>query len=186
MDSRNQRVYLQPTPFCNIACDYCYLDARNNVARMDITTLELVFRQVLATRYLADPVQFVWHAGEPLVVGVDFYRTAWALASRIAKEYGRTFSFGVQTNGTLIDESWCRLFHELPMLVGVSLDGPAFIHDAHRVSRSGRGTHSKVLEGVRTLQSNRIPFTVISVLSRRSIKHPDAIFDFFVDNRIEE
>jgi uncharacterized protein len=153
---------------------------------MDAITLELVFRQVFSTSFLRDPIRFVWHGGEPLVVGTDFYRRAWNLATKLARDYGRTFSFGVQTNGTLIDESWCHLFRDVSMVVGVSLDGPALVHDVNRVARHGQGTHAQVLRGVRSLQVHGIPFGVIAVLTEQSLKEPDAMFDFFVANGIPE
>ena len=90
----------------------------------------------------------------------------------------------LQTNATLITQAWCDFFIEHCVEVGVSLDGPAFVHDAHRVTRKGGGSHEATMRGVRLLQENDIPFHVIAVVSKDSLDHADEIYRFFVDNGI--
>ena len=63
-----QLLVLQPTPFCNLDCSYCYLPDRNSKARMDWATLELAVKRVLASRYVDETLSVVWHSGEPLVL----------------------------------------------------------------------------------------------------------------------
>jgi uncharacterized protein len=81
----------------------------------------------------------------------------------------------------LLSESWCDFIAEHGINIGVSLDGPAFLHDAHRKDRQGRGTHERVLSGVRLLQDKGIDFHVIAVITQQSLAHADAIVDFFLD-----
>ena len=68
----------------------------------------------------------------------------------------------------------------------MSLDGPAFLHDAHRKTRKGLGTHDSVMRGIECLQQNDIEFFVICVLTQDSLNYPDEIFQFFVDNGITD
>jgi uncharacterized protein len=65
--------------------------------------------------------------------------------------------------------------------MGVSIDGPAFIHDRHRRDREGRGTHERAIQGVRLLQKHQIDFHVIAVVTQDALNYPDKIFDFFLD-----
>src|SRR5690606_25267470 len=79
---------------------------------------------------------------------------------------------------------WCRYFREHRIDVGVSIDGPAFLHDRHRRTRQGRGTLQRVLDGVRLLHEQEIPFKVITVLTAESLDYPDELFDFYREHGI--
>jgi uncharacterized protein len=178
-------LVLQPTPFCNINCDYCYLPHRTSTKRMNVEIVEAAVRNVMSSGLLGDRLSIVWHAGEPMVMPVQFYRDSACAIARIVAGYSEV-SHALQTNGLLIDQEWCAFFRESGMRVGVSLDGPARIHDLHRKTRSGAGTHARVMRGVRQLQEAGIPFHAIAVVTRDSLDHADEIFDFFVDHDIRD
>jgi len=182
----NQLVIIQPTPFCNIDCRYCYLPQRSNTGRMDLQTLEQVFSKVLDSKLIKDPIVFVWHLGEPLSVPPNFYRSAFELANRINNQYRRDYVHAFQTNGTLIDDEWITLIREHGVKLGISLDGPDFIHDRQRVSRTGKGTHNQVMRGIGFLHDAKIPFNIIMVLTNYALDYPDKIFNFFTDHNIQD
>src|SRR5579862_7910824 len=184
-NNQEQLIVLQPTPFCNIDCKYCYLPHRASTQRMPVEVMRRIYSEVFRCKQFGDPITFVWHAGEPLSVPPNFYREAFDLALRINAPFGRKFSQNIQTNATLINSTWIELFQQYSVGVGVSIDGPAFIHDQQRVTRSGSGTHAKVMAGVKQLQDAHIPFNVIMVLTRFALDYPDEVFNFFVDNGIE-
>ncbi len=176
-------LVVQPTPFCNLDCSYCYLPDRANTRRMTLDTLERVFRWVFSSGLVREPFTLLWHAGEPLVVPVGWYETATALLHR----YGAgqpPVTQSVQTNATLIDEEWCDYFRRQEVEVGVSVDGPSFLHDRHRRTRQGRGTLDKVLRGIELLNDQRIPFKVITVLTAEALDYPDELFDFYREHGI--
>ena len=177
---RRQLVILQPTPFCNIDCTYCYLPQRSSKARMSLATLRQIYEAVFTSTRLRDPLTFLWHAGEPLTVGYQFYAEAFALAAAINQPHQRAYVHNIQTNATLIDERWVELFKSHHVLIGVSLDGPAFIHDRQRVTRSGQGTFAQVIRGIQALQRAAINFEVITVLTDFALDYPDELFDFYV------
>src|SRR5207253_80463 len=110
---------------------------------------------------------------------VSYFEDALMLGERMNLSFNRSFTYTVQTNATLINDEWIRLFKRHGVVVGVSIDGPAFIHDHHRRDGHGTGTHGKVMAGVAKLRDARIPFSVIAVLTDFSLDHPDAMFDFF-------
>ncbi len=179
--SRIQLVVVQPTPFCNIDCRYCYLADRKSKKIIGEPTLSKIFERLFASAYLGDKVYLLWHAGEPLAVPIAFYeRAAVLLAEYNVKHVEVVQQF--QTNATLITQEWCDFFKEYNAEVGVSIDGPQRIHDANRITRSGKGTHERAMRGVRLLQDNGIPITNIAVLTDESLDHPDEIWDFFVGN----
>lgn len=119
----------------------------------------------------------VWHAGEPLAAGIKFYRAAHEVIKENLPE-GIRFKHCIQTNGTLITKEWCDLFKELDIQIGVSVDGPAFINDAFRLDKTGKGSLAKVLEGVARLKENGIRFHTISVVTKDAVKYPEEIFRF--------
>src|SRR5205807_3564276 len=95
-----QLLVIQPTPFCNIDCRYCYLPDRGNKAVVAEATLRNLFSQVFESDWVRDGVTVVWHAGEPLVLPIDFYRQAFRLIDDL-KPAGLQVCHSFQTNGTL-------------------------------------------------------------------------------------
>src|SRR5712692_10067432 len=181
---RIQLLVVQPTPFCNIDCRYCYLPDRTNKSVVADRTLANLFSQVFASGWVRDGVTIVWHAGEPMVLPIDFYRSAFRLIDGLKPaDLAVTHSF--QTNGTLIDDAWCEFFAAEQISVGVSVDGPQPLHDINRRTRSGRGTFERTIAGIRRLRRHGVPFHVISVLSPESLAAPREMFEFYVDEGIE-
>ena len=181
-------LVIQPTPYCNLDCDYCYLPDRNNRSRLDLELLDPILEKVLTSPFIGRDFTLLWHAGEPLAVPPAFYDAATdRIRSAVARHTpGLTIDQSIQTNGILIDPKWCECFRRNEITVGVSLDGPAFLHDAHRRTRSGLGSHAATLRGIQHLQREDLPFHVISVLTDESLDHAEAIFRFFVDHGIRE
>jgi uncharacterized protein len=182
---RIQLLVIQPTPFCNIDCRYCYLPDRANKAVVAEETLVNLFSQVFASGWVRDGFTVVWHAGEPMVLPIDFYRRAFRMIDRL-KPPEQVLTHSFQTNGTLIDDAWCEFLAEEQVNVGVSVDGPQRLHDINRVTRSGRGTFERTIAGIRRLRRHAVPFHVISVLSAESLAAPREMFDFYVAEGIDQ
>jgi uncharacterized protein len=181
---RIQLLVVQPTPFCNIDCRYCYLPDRADKSVVADATLRNLFTQVFATGWAGDELSVVWHAGEPTVLPADWYRRAFGLIDEL-RPPNLKVSHSFQTNGTLIDDAWCRFFADEGINVGVSIDGPRHFHDRNRVTRAGRGTWDKAVAGVRRLRAHGVPFHVISVLSAESLASPREMFDFYIAEGVE-
>jgi uncharacterized protein len=182
---RIELLVIQPTPFCNIDCRYCYLPDRNSKAVVAPETLTNLFLQVFASGWVDGVLSVIWHAGEPMVLPIAFYRDAFRTIDRLKlAEVEILHSF--QTNGTLIDDAWCTFFAEENVNIGVSIDGPKQLHDRNRLTRSGRGTFDKTIAGVRLLRRHGVPFHVISVLSADSMARSQEMFDFYVAEGIEQ
>lgn len=178
-------LVLQPTPFCNIACDYCYLAERDARRRMPLEVVEAAVENVRASGMLGPSLGVVWHAGEPLAVPRAFYEAAFAaVEKRIPPSVA--LSHSIQTNGTLVDDRWAALFAGRGVRVGVSLDGPARVHDAHRRTRDGKPTHERVMRGIDALRRHGVAFHAIAVVTEASLDHADAIADFFIAQGIAE
>src|SRR4051794_23563236 len=118
-------LVIQPTPFCNIDCTYCYLPDRQNARKMSLEALEATFDWVFSSGLVRQPFTLLWHAGEPMVLPPAFYEQA---AELLAKHDpgGEVVTQSMQTNATLVSPEWCELILRLGIQVGVSVDGPAF------------------------------------------------------------
>jgi uncharacterized protein len=177
-------LVIQPTPFCNIDCRYCYLPNRSSKAIVERATLLNLFSQVFQSGWARNPLTVIWHAGEPMVMPIGFYRDAFELVAHL-KPADLSLTHAFQTNGTLIDDDWCEFLLAARVNVGVSIDGPKRFHDRNRVTRAGHGTFDKTIRGIRLLRKHRVPFHVISVLSTESMDAPRELFDFYVSEGID-
>ena len=171
-------VVVQPTPFCNIDCSYCYLPSRNDRTLIEQSTVRNLFERLFASGWANQSVNVIWHAGEPLVAPIAFYSEAFEAIERLRPpDVGIVHS--IQSNGMLLTPAWCDFIKEWRIDIGISIDGPRHLHDRHRVTRSGQGTFDKTLAGIRLLREREIPFHTISVLSRDSLDAADEMYEFF-------
>jgi len=176
-------LVIQPTPFCNLDCSYCYLPDRSNKRKMTLETLEKTFNWVFSSGLVRQPFTLLWHAGEPMVLPASFYEQASLALERCnVSAFEVTQSF--QTNATLVNDAWCEFIQRRSVQVGVSVDGPDFLNDRHRVTRKGGGTLENVLLGMRMLRDHHIPFDVITVLTSTSLDYPDELFDFYIEHAV--
>ena len=178
-------VVVQPTPFCNINCSYCYLPQRHVRTQLRLQTVRTLFTKVFASGWLGEDLTVIWHAGEPLVVPVSFYESAFA-AIEALRPASLHLQHAIQTNGTLLTREWCALFRAWHVGVGVSIDGPRRLNDEHRLTRKGGSTFARTLAGIRLLRAQRVPFHVISVLSRTSLAAPRELLEFYLEEGIED
>jgi uncharacterized protein len=180
-----ETVVVQPTPFCNINCSYCYLPQRGDTSVMQQSTVATLFEKIFTSGWTGEGVTIIWHAGEPLVVPVSFYQAAFECIEAL-RPASLQVRHSIQTNGMLITTQWCDLFKTWQVGLGVSVDGPKHLHDAHRVTRSGGGTFDKTIAGIKLLQREMVPFHVISVLSEQGMNAPQEMLDFYLAAGIED
>jgi uncharacterized protein len=182
--SREFQVFAKPAgPACNLDCRYCYylkkgsLYGKGESFRMaDDILEEYIVQQIDAS---PDPtIHFSWHGGEPTVLGLDYFRKIVALQRKYRRP-GVDIRNGIQTNGTLLDEEWCRFLAAEGFGVGLSLDGPQDLHDAYRVTKKCEPTHEQAMRGYRLLQKHRIPFDMLCVVHDRNVRQPIEVYRFF-------
>jgi uncharacterized protein len=180
-----ETVVVQPTPFCNINCRYCYLPDRNDKSQMAQNTVAALFDKVFSSGWVGEGLTVIWHAGEPLVLPISFYEAAFETIEAL-RPRNLQLQHSIQTNGMLISAAWCDFFKARNVNVGVSIDGPQRMHDAQRITRFGRGTFEKTLAGIRMLRQHQVPFHVISVLAGAAMEAPQEMLDFYISEGIED
>ncbi len=184
MKSREFQIFVKPAgPQCNLACDYCYYLGKSawydagTKFRMPDEVLELYIRQHIEAT-TDKVITFSWHGGEPLLAGIDFYRKALAWQHKYCPP-GKQIINGMQTNGTLLTEDWCRFMAEHDFVVGISLDGPEALHNQYRKTTSGQGTFASVLKGYDLLVMHGLDPEILCVLNRVNAKYPQEVYGFF-------
>src|SRR5689334_18550505 len=152
-------LVIQPTPFCNLDCSYCYLPNRLDKRKITLETLEKIFHWTFSSGLVRQPFTLLWHAGEPMVLPASFYEEATVLLER-CNTSGFEINQSLQTNATLVNDAWCDFIRRRNVQVGVSIDGPDFLNDRNRTTRNGGGTLERVLRGMQLLRDHDIFFDV--------------------------
>lgn len=166
---------------CNLDCSYCFYLEKEKLytdaggMRMKPEVLETYVREYIAAQP-GPAVSFAWQGGEPTLLGVDFFRQAIALQKKHAQ--GKTIENAFQTNGVLLNDEWGEFFAEHNFLLGISLDGPAHVHDAYRVDKGGKPTWSRVMAGLEVLKKHRVEFNTLTTVTRKSANQALAIYRF--------
>lgn len=167
---------------CNMDCQYCFysekasLYPQENQWRITPDMLERFIRTYLQD-HPGPEVHFLWQGGEPMLLGLEFYQDAVRLQRKYAG--GKIVHNAIQTNGTLLNEQWCRFFRHNGFLVGLSLDGPEPVHDRYRLLRSGKPSFQRVMDGVDLLQRHGVEFNITACVTRESAHVPLEIYHFF-------
>ena len=169
---------------CNLACSYCFfLDKEllypNSKFRMPEDVLENYIRQLIET-HRSNQVTVAWQGGEPTLMGLEFYQRAIKMQKQYARP-GMVFENTMQTNGTLLDDEWCEFFKENDFLIGISIDGPRHLHDAHRVDKGGAPTFDRVMRGLRLLQKHGVEYNILVTVNRLTADHPKEVYRFLRD-----
>jgi len=142
---------------------------------------ETLLEKYIAQRFEASPgpnTHFEWHGGEPMLLGLDYFRTITHLQHKY-KPDGRTVSNGLQTNGLLIDPEWADFLAQEQFSVGISLDGPKELHERFRKTADHRPTHSQVVYAFQLLKERNVFCNVLCVLHSANTVRPDTLYDFF-------
>jgi len=182
--SREFQVFVKPTgSVCNLDCRYCYylkkehLYPRGEAFRMPDNILETYIAQHIEA-FPGPVINFSWHGGEPTLLGLDYFRRIVALQRKFLPPNRRIIN-GMQTNGTLLDEDWCRFLATEDFSVGLSLDGPAELHDQFRITKGCKPTHHLALSGYELLRRHRIPCDILCVVNAVNVRHPERVYRFF-------
>lgn len=176
-------IVLQPTPYCNINCDYCYLQNRNDRAVMAPAVLDAIKIKILPRLAPDAAPAIVWHAGEPTVVPLSWYERAYAT---LCPSLPAAATFTLQSNGVALSDAWIDFLKRTDTQIGLSIDGPQRFHDKRRKTRAGRPTWSLVMRNLARLQAAGIYPNVISVLNPAALTAAEEFYRFYRDHNVEQ
>lgn len=174
---------------CNLKCEYCFylekqeLYPNQSDFRMTEETLERLIRQYIASQS-GPEIIFAWQGGEPTLLGLDFFTNVIKLQQKHLPQ-GWHVKNVIQTNGTLLDEAWCKFLKDHDFLVGLSLDGPAEFHDLFRKDKQGQSTHKQVAVGLKLLQQYEIEYNVLCAVNSANVGHPLKVYEYFLEQGVK-
>lgn len=178
-------VYVMAKPAgasCNLKCRYCYylekkeLYANAPTPRMSLSMLERFISQYIDSQTVPE-ISFTWHGGEPTLMPNSFYKEAMRLQKKYAR--GRRILNCLQTNGTLLNEEWCRMLKDNGWLVGISIDGPQRFHDEYRRNNNDSPTFVRVMQSIDMLDRFGVDWNAMAVVTSLNADHPEEFYDFF-------
>lgn len=169
---------------CNLACAYCFFLEKERLypgvrAHMSDALLELYIQQIVEARP-GPEVSLAWQGGEPMLMGLEFFRRSVDLARRYAQA-GVTVSHTIQTNGTRINGDWARFFSDNHFLVGLSVDGPREVHDVYRRDKVGKPTFDRVMRGLAHLREGGVDWNALTAVHAANADHPVDVYRFLRD-----
>lgn len=172
-------------PDCNICCEYCFYSSKKGmfesmpVHRMSIETMNLVVSQYL--ELAGNNASLGFQGGEPTLCGIEFFREVFKSVKK-HKRPNQTVSIALQTNGILLNHDWAHLLRKNNVLVGLSLDGPADIHDAHRRTFNDEDTHHIVTKNMEILKEVGVEFNTLTVITKANVNRGKELVDYFLNN----
>ncbi|MGW0451021.1 cyclophane-forming radical SAM peptide maturase AmcB [Streptosporangium sandarakinum] len=172
---RPRTLVLQPTTLCNLDCVYCYLPDRRLRNEMPVEVAQAVAASAANLADLSNPLDIVWHGGEPLALGRSKFTALLGPFEEL--RHAGLIQHSVQTNAILINDEWCDLLTRYQFHVGVSVDGPAALN-ARRVDLRGRPAFDRIVRGIRRLHDHGIRFSLIAVVGTEGIQQPEQLLDF--------
>ncbi len=174
-------VYLNPTERCNLDCTYCYLPAtkRSGGSHMPLHTLIASLaklRDYFASVMPGRRPRAIFHGAEPLMNRQAVFAAIEAFAD--------DFAFGVQTNGTALDDEAVTFLTARSVSIGLSLDGPtAAITDGTRRTWGGKSVHATVLSAMDKLRGYG-SWSVITTCTSENLSHLTSMVELFHEREV--
>ena len=155
-------------------CIYCYRD-HEKVSILDIDTFKLCLNNIVSHIDQDTSITVIFHGGEPLLAGYDFYEQAF----EFIKNIDRTIYVGIQTNLTLLDDKTISLFKANGCNFGASLDGDLLTNDMQRKfpKSDSRSCYEVVVKNIEKLNALDMSTGIISVLHDSNLD-PETYFSF--------
>ncbi len=139
---------------CNLRCDYCFVEGKDQGQVMPLSTAQKGVDFVIEQSAHKKEIEIVFFGGEPLLE-LDLMRSVAAYARSSAAEKGKTVRFSITTNGTLLNDSALEFAEEFGILYMLSLDGAQATHDSHRRTIDGTGSFNRIVSRLPLLKQRQ-------------------------------
>lgn len=187
-DIQNFQIFVKPIGAkCNLNCEYCYYFEKSNLYPASVITMddEILERYIVQHFEAAasSNVVFSWHGGEPTLLGIDYFKKIIQFQQK-HKPPNCNIINGIQTNGTLLTDDWCKFFNTYGFTVGVSLDGQED-HNHYRKSITNKSIFQQTLAGIELLKKYGIFSEVLCVVHNKNVEDPIGVYRFLKEIKAE-
>ena len=181
-------LFKPASSLCNMSCRYCFysdISATRHTPSFGImppAATDKIIENIFKDINDGDEINFGFQGGEPTLAGLPWFRHFVENAASRKKKTVIHYAF--QTNGLLLDESWCEFFHEKDFLVGLSIDAGKRFHDRNRLSPGGEGTFETCLRSKELLEKYHVEYNILCVLTSDLAKEPKKVWNFIQNEKI--
>lgn len=155
---------------CNYKCSHCFYKpiSRSDTMMTHASVDTLLHR--LAEADNCDVLNIVFQGGEPLLAGVEYYQY---FTTRAAELMPNThINYSLQTNGSLIDDRYIKLFRDYKFLIGLSLDGDKSINNRYRFTSCGGTTYDEITAAARLMDKGGVEYNILTVITKQVATNP--------------
>ncbi|MDO4662725.1 MAG: SPASM domain-containing protein [Tissierellia bacterium] len=190
MKFKNLNIMIKPVSSeCNMTCKYCFYKdvARNrqiyDFGRMDNNTVDSLISNVFSSVEDNGNITFNFQGGEPLLAGHKYYEYLINKVDYFKKNHN--ISYNLQTNLTLLDDDYIKLFKYNKFLVGVSIDGPRTINDKYRRLNDRSSSFDLIISNIKKLEANNIEYNILTVLTNELSYKARKLYKFYKNNNFK-
>lgn len=184
MSAKHITILIKPaSSACNLKCRYCFyndVSSLREVRSFGLMSEKTSHNLIDKALDFADggSVNFAFQGGEPTICPLDFFKDFVEYCKSANKKNSRV-SYSLQTNGTLLTDEMAAFYAKNDFLIGVSIDGKAELHNANRLTSTGKGSFNKVMQGIDLLKKHNVKFNVLIVANKFSAKRGRETYRFF-------
>ncbi|NTW32212.1 MAG: radical SAM protein [Bacteroidetes bacterium] len=176
-------IIFKPTEKCNSNCIYCDVVTRKKPKTMSLDLLEHIFKNI--DEYLKskpkEHIQLIWHGGEPLLLGEDYFLKAIEFQEKYCPETKNRIDHAIQSNLTLLNENYLKIFRSMGInQIGTSFE-PLPNMRGPGPNRDSAFYNSRFMKGINMLEKNNFGWGFIYVVTKKSLERPLDIF-FYLSN----
>jgi uncharacterized protein len=177
-------LIVKATEKCNSNCYYCDVVRKKHTGNsMSLEILETIFLRIneFLKCQIEEEVELLWHGGEPLLLGPEYFRSALDLQETHCPETKTRIRHSMQTNLTLFSEAYVDIFRKM----GITAVGTSYDPEPH-VRGPGKEIDSAAynrmfMEGLGVLEKHGFGWGMIYVVTKKSLARPLDVF-FFLTN----
>ena len=163
-------LLIMPTDACNMNCVYCFHKPYSkDCGRMSIHTVKQLL-DITASHYKS--INIIWHGGEPLLMGLDFYKEVLLLQSN----YSCRINNSIQSNLTLLTPEMANFFSKNNIDVSGSFDGIC--------NEKTRGRSEDILSARQLMVDQHKRCGFIMVVSGLNVNHLIDSYHFFKEKDV--
>lgn len=175
-------IIAKVTNGCNLQCRYCYISEKSEKGQMNEDTLYNMLTKIAKANAKEGRTDVIWHGGEPLLMGVDFYKKSVEIQKAVPHHQ---FTNSVQSNGTLLNEAYLDFFEQNNFKVGLSIDGIQTTHDKNRPYKNGVSSFEDTVIWLEELKKRKInEGNVICVLNKVTASHIAEIYKYAKEKQV--